>query len=402
MGGIETYYSKLMQYAVSRQYRVIWLTTPKNKENSQFKEITNLKSVESAYIINSPFGPLYPKLRLDPSDDVVILTNDPLRYVLSDLYRKQDTRSFVHLLLLPHYTGAAYYPEMIFYSGRQKEFWHKKMKELAKCLCGANCVRGFSEKHLSSYANVYDIIDIDVNSNALPFITGVSEMPIGRVLKRESCRKDKFEIITCARFDFPHKGYLLGLIRSFEAIHLAHPQSKLTIVGYGKGESLVRKEISLLSSDAAACVELTGMLSNDALCRRLNDAQLFVGLAGALGQAAEHALPSICMKHYTNNCEGFGYYDRPMSTISDAAGWDMTQIISDSVAMSKEEYIARSRASYMARLHSVKVDPEYVFNQGLCVDRPEIPVSVFAARILYSERLILSRLAHRPLFESLE
>lgn len=401
MGGIETYYSVLMKYAISRGYRVIWLTTPKNRNNSQFKDITELDSVESVYVRNSPFGPLYPKLDISSSDDVVVLTNDPVRFVLSEQYREQKNRSFVHLLMLPHYTGAAYYPEMIFRSDRRRSYWHKKMGELARCLCAANCVRGFSGKHLTAYADSYGINNIDVSDNTLPRVKGVSEMPVNRVLERECCRKDRFEIITCARFDFPHKGYILGLIRSFKAIHHAHPQARLTIVGYGNGESEVKKEVSLLPPAAAECVELTGMLSNDALRYRLDNAHLFVGLAGSLLQAAECALPSICMKHYTNDCEGYGYYDCSINIISESAGQDMTQTISDAVDMSKEEYIACSRASFLASIHAYKVDPEYVFRQEVCVDSPQIPVSIYTARRLYLERLILSRLVRRPLFETL-
>lgn len=401
MGGIEIYYAQLMQYSLNQGYKIIWLSTNWHRSLSAFPAITNSTGVQLAEVRQTLFGPLFPRLSVSKEDDVVLLTNDPLRYVLSDTYRgRLRCRSFTHLLLLPHFAGAAYYPEQIFKPGVQRRYWHEQMMNLAVGLSKANCVRGFSKIHLQAYAEEYDLENLEFDDCTLPNMFLPPCPSEDAIVNRARTRSTKFEIITCSRFDMPHKGYIIGLIRAFNKINQKFPQTRLTIVGYGKGEDAIRAEISKLPNNVIGNIEMTGMLSTDDYIKRLNNAQLFVGLAGALLQAVQNAVPSICMRHYTYNCEGYGYYDNGCRSVSDEPGQNVVPLIEQAITMSQDEYVKLSYEGYRAYSESIDVNPEYVYRQLHVTKQPQINFSAAKARVLYAERVILSKACKRELFLS--
>lgn len=399
MGGIEVYFAALMRYAISKKRRVIWLTTAEYAEESDF-EITKSEEIEIAYIKRTVFGPLYPKLSSSSCDDVFLLTTDPCRFILSDRYR--DTmkyRSFTHLLLLPHYAGAAYYPERIFKSRALQSYWHSFMRDIAVKLREANCIRGFSGDHLTAYESAYGIEIPGKRELVLQPIDSISSIRYDDIDSRERTRTSRFEIITCTRFDFPHKGYLLGLIHAFERIHSDYPYAFLTIVGYGPGEKEVRAAVASLSSDASAHVELTGQLSTDDYLLRCRSAHLCVGLAGALIRGAKCALPSIKMAHYTYECEGYGYVKHFDDLVPEEPARNMIELIEKAIKMPREEYIKRSVSAYNAAVEYIHADPEYIFRQYRYVKPLVLSTYSLRARILYFKRLISQKLCKRSVFE---
>ena len=81
IGGIETYFSNLIVHAVNNGIRVVWLTTEADEEASDYA-ITKDSRVEKAYVKKTPFGPLYPRIDFKQDDKVVVLTCEPLQYIL--------------------------------------------------------------------------------------------------------------------------------------------------------------------------------------------------------------------------------------------------------------------------------------------------------------------------------
>lgn len=399
-GGIEVYFSNLMRYAISTKRRVIWLTTEGHESKSSFS-ITELDSVEKIYITRTPFGPEYPPINTSKNDNIIMLTTDPCRYVISDGYRTTlSYKSYLHLLILPHFSGAGYYPESIFRSVSLKRIWHKKMGKLALDLVSADCVRGFAQKHLEVYERSYNLHIANIASKTLPPIS--IPAPIEEeeeLLSKARSRSGQFEIISCSRFDFPHKGYLLGLIKAFGKIHDDFPFAKLTIVGYGPGQCEVEKEIKNLSLEAAGCIELTGELSPEELTNRYYRAHLNVGVAGALAKGALCALPSINMKHYTYECEGFGFIEDAKGLDPNSKSFDMTGMIESVITMPEDEYVRHSVAAYRAVADQMTPDPEYLFRQKRTSMSGCLSMSVCEARMLFFMRLFAQKILGRGMFE---
>lgn len=399
IGGVEVYFASLMEYALSTKRRVIWLTTRSQVEKAGFS-ITASDKIEKAFVKRTFFGPIYPRINVSEDEEVILITTDPCRYILSDVYRDRlKCKSFVHLLILPHFKGPGYYPENIFKNLKVKGYWHKKMSLLASTLVGSDCVRGFSVEHLIAYEKAYDVIIKDKEKKALPRVNKILPIRYDEISSREHSRCQRFEIMTCSRFDFPHKGYLLGLIKEFAKIHEKHPTTKLTIVGYGGGKPEIEKAIENLPKAAIDSIDLVGELSPEELISKYRQAHLNVGLAGALKKGAECGLPSIKMKHYTYSCDGFGFIEDTQGLNPDCAAKNMREIIESVITMPADEYIQHSLAAYDAAVGDLYPDPDYIFRQNSVSSSLILPVTMLQARILFGARLFLHMVLGRSLFE---
>ena len=185
-------------------------------------------------------------------------------------------------------------------------------------------------------------------------------------------RKNNFEIITCARFDFPHKGYIIGLVKAFNNLKFVYPQLTLTIVGYGEGEQYLKEIINELPDYSKKDINLLGKLLPHELQKAFCKATLNVGLAGALNVGARCALPSIPVRHYTYDCECYGFYENSgESALSTKPGDNIEDYISETVNCSDKEYVLHGLSAYKKANNNNNVDPEYIFKQH---NRSNLPI----------------------------
>ena len=399
MGGIESNYANVIKYAVAMGYRVVWLTTRAHEKASAFKEITDDSRVEKRYVKRTPFGPVYPEISWAPEDEVTVLSSDLLRYLVGNpTLSRSQCRRFSHVLTVPHFKGFAIFPEKCFDGGKARRYWHRKMAAAAEYLSSNELVVGFSRVHLDAYEKNYGISINDKEHKLIPPVFSLAKPSEEEVGVRASSRDEGFSIITCTRFDFPHKGYVLGLIKAFADIHESYPQTRLIVVGYGSGQAQIDEAVDSLPAEAREAVELTGPLSQEQLKGRMRRCHVNVGVAGSLLRGAECALPSIVMRHYTEDFEGYGLFEDVGKKMSDEPGEDMTALLERLIVCSDEEYIARSFASFVRVNDMSAANPEFLFCRGTAgAEQP--PVSASSARVLFFLRFCFEKLAHRSPFE---
>lgn len=364
IGGIETYFSNLIVHAVNNGIRVVWLTTEADEEASDYA-ITKDSRVEKAYVKKTPFGPLYPRIDFKQDDKVVVLTCEPLQYILSDKYKRAKGVSINHFFLLPNTTGNMYYPERFAKLRPFRILCKKKFGELAFILNQGECIFAFSQKHLDSYEDNYGITVSNKAARTLPPSAPPSDVDAGELSERARSREDGFVIISCARFDFPHKGYLVGLVREFAQLKKEFPSIKLRIVGYGEGEDRLNAEIKKLDKDAQESIALLGKLSPSELKQAYRKAHLNVGVAGALRIGAGEGLPSIIMRQHSYECECYGLFEEGNEdTIRDCPGESPLELISDIVRASDSEYMEFARRSFDLANKEGKPDCDFFFRQS--------------------------------------
>lgn len=399
IGGIEDYQVRLMRYCIDRGYRIVWLTTEAHEKESAYKGITSSSAVEKYYVKRTPFGPIYPSIEFDMDEDVVALTTDLLRYCISQPTMKGwKCRSLCHVLAIPHYKGGAILPETILRAGRMRERWRGRLANAAMRIDRAGALVGFDNSHLIAFEREYGLSVGDRESKTLKAIFPL-EIPSKEAIEmRAFSRKESFDIITCARFDFPHKGYILGLIDAFGGIYKRHPEVRLVIVGYGQGEQQVRDAVSRLPEAVRMRIELTGSLSPEQLRKKMLVCHLNVGVANSLWRGAECALPSICMRHYTLDCEGYGFIDEVEGAISDAPGSDMTPLIESIIEMDDDAYISKSLSSFEVAQARINADPEFVFRLP-ATEFDLLPMPKLKTRLMFFQRLFLERVCKRPMYE---
>ena len=365
VGGIENILSLWMEYALRQGYRVVWITTSVQEQQSCFK-ITSDDRIEVRYVTKTIFGPCYPRILVRSGEHATMVTCEPLQYVLSHSAVECEKGSWLdHLLILPHDRGNMYYPEKFFKGNWFKAKVWNWCKEIAAVLSESDCVLGFNEKHFTAFCSNYEI---NINSNkqkTLPAQTPVSCIKAEDFADRAKLRSDNFIVTTCARFDFPHKGYLIGLVNNFASLTEGCGKATLQIVGYGDGEADLKSEIDKLPIEARASIRLLGKLSPDKLREVYRRSHLAIGVAGAISLAAGQGTPSIIAREYTYNLEGYGYYCvGNTDTIRTVQGHDLKDEVRNAMRMTDDEYVELCIRTIDAAKSKGDVDQGFIFRQA--------------------------------------
>lgn len=159
---------------------------------------------------------------------------------------------------------------------------------------------------------------------------------------RERSIRKPFCILSVGRFVFPHKAYLLGLIDSFCALKSETPDLKLIIIGYGRDEAAVRKKVSELPEEIRADIELAGEVAPSRLATYFAQASVHVGVAGAIMDSAYSGLISIPVRHYSYQCEGYGYFTdmaQRERLVSDMPGEPIEMFLRELIHMDADAYV---------------------------------------------------------------
>ncbi len=366
MGGIEVYFAYIIKYAIEKGYRVIWITFQQAIDNADFKNIIDYDKVEKV-IRPSLWGfSIPPKINIEPDENVVMLTTTALSYIAYEIYRKLlKAQSFKHFYCLPHFAGEDYFPDTAFKSKFFKKYWNKKMSKMLAKIESNGGLRAFSIKHLDTYEDFYKIKIENKHLKRLASARKPVAISDNELLSRAISRKENFKIVACARFEFPHKGFLVGLIKEFAKLKSKHPNISLSIIGYGDGKAELEKAVTLLPEVVSKDIIFCGKLTREDLLESYKNSHLFVGLAGALGDAASVAMPALVTRHYTYECETYGFYtDAFEKTLSDDKGQDILPFIEKIIEMDDYAYIEMCKQTKtIIESRRGEYNPNYFFEQ---------------------------------------
>ena len=395
MGGIESNTSNYVAFAKAHGIRVIWLVTKRGDAENEHPDVMD-SSVERAYIKKNPWGIHYPSISFNRDEQVTMISFDPLWYFEGEKVRQRNKEIRInHLLILPHFSGNAYYPERNFKNAFIFRHTKRFMAKMYSTLDRTNCLRAYAREQLLACAENYhlDIKGIDdkcvPSSNPALVNAGYDRNRLAALAHERDAR---FEIIACARFDFPHKGYLLGLIDAYEQLKSKYPQVLLTIVGDGEGKSLLEQKIAALPLAARAGIELTGTLSSDELRARFINAHVSCNLAGSLSMGASCGIPSIVMRHYTYEAECYGFYVDPQDGgLSSEKGFMITPYLEEAINCDVDSYVNYGLRAYKTWKSKNKYDPWYLYHQETGVSDSAHVSDRFTVAALLMHRFIESR-----------
>ena len=118
-------------------------------------------------------------------------------------------------------------------------------------------------------------------------------------------------VITAARFDFPFKAYIVGLVKSMEKI-MKKNNVELWIVGDGEGRSEINNAIESIDYCLRKRIKLLGNVEYDKLIDLISETKLFVGMGTGLLDASSVYVPSIGIQEFQYGCMGKGLFsDNP-------------------------------------------------------------------------------------------
>lgn len=385
-GGIENYFSKIIGYGLEKGYRIIWLTTRECAQNSNYKNITNDYRVEKVYIQFGIHWRIDVDLGLCNDEKISMISCEPIIFLKGEQLREKNkhVQCFKHYLVLPHFTGNAYYPERFFSTKVIQNICFKYMKRVVEYLNENDCIRAFSLKHLEAYEKNYGIVIPGKQNKILGSIRQLIEFDRDMISRKADIREQVFSIIACARFDFPHKGFMLGLLDVYTQLKEKYKQLRLVIVGYGEGLSEIETRLNAMPQEVKDSVVLTGPLSPQKLKQQFLESHLNIGLAGALLDGVYCNVPSLLVRHYTYDCETYGFvHEIEGGLLRTDEGQEIVDYIEKSITMSSERYIELCTRTYEYAKKRRPYNPGYIFEQS---NNSNLPVpkkmSGFQAKLL--------------------
>ena len=239
---------------------------------------------------------------------------------------------------MPHFTNNELFLENHFVNPIFKRNTYDTMREMYYYWYQTNQLLFCNKRHYETLQNVYKINFINPEQFLLKSVMRINDFNEIIVKERFNNRKN-FNIISISRFEFPHKGYVLGLIDVFEKFSLKYKDARLKIVGSGPGEYLLKKRIEKLSTEIKNKISLVGELSPAYLEEYLKDMDINIGVAGSITTGISNSVLSIPVRHYSYNCECYGYFHNEKSQlINDTPGMDIFSYIEEVYAMDYVKY----------------------------------------------------------------
>ena len=355
IGGIECWLIKQLKKAKELGYDIIWIVNGQGNEFVGWRDFIK-NNINKIYVwrFNAKF--------LYKTDDVLALS-----FGFSDygyLLRQKSIsicRSFKVFYLLPHFKDWLYYPEEII----PRPFVNYAKSKIRKVYYEAdnlNQLLFFGKKHAKELYDRYGIAISDVNKKLVHEIESNSEFDI----EKAKCRAARkcFTIITCGRFDFPHKAYILGLISAYEILKKEFKDIRLIIVGYGLGQSKIENKISNMDEECKKDIILTGAVSPDVLIKYFDESHVNISVAGAVKAGAITGLVSIPARHYSETCEVYGFLpESKQYTLSDVPGEDVKKYIRYLINVDEYKYIDLCKKSFLSyREEGEFVNDNWLFN----------------------------------------
>lgn len=343
MGGIETYIYEHAKKLKDEGCIVIWVKHPKAQIDSSFEHVFfDGKTIVWDRKINlKKLNALVP----DQDWDITIITFDMFSFAYAEQIKTKFTRCPVQTFyFVPNFVGPTLYLEEA-YKGKLQERVRVYMRGIVQRMQKAENVRYFSEKHFQKMMTSYEYTITDKNSYFVP--PGNNDFAFDEGNCRTLAKRERFNLMTVSRFDFPHKGYILGLIDAYAQLKEQYPRLELTIVGYGKDLPRVEKAISMLPDYAQAGIRLYGKVSQEDLAEYYLDANLNISVAGCCTGGAKMGTLSMPARHFDYSCEVYGFLpeSKPF-TVSDAPGEPVVPYIEKVLNMTEDEYVAACKAAY--------------------------------------------------------
>jgi len=340
-GGIENRIYSVMKFMSSNGVRVIWLKLDGHVTGEAFETLVNENNIEIVPVSNNHlFWFRHGRIEFDRREEIVIVS-----YTVFDalhaftLKNEFPDNNITCIYSVPDTTGNFYFIERYF-TGWLNRIVFKKIRKTLDYWNKANLIVFCAPLQVAAFEKNYSLIVDNPQTKLEPAIFPPPQLN-KELLTEKSKREGSFNIITVGRFDFPHKGYMLGLIRSFASLKKKYPQLSLTIIGQGKDKNVLVEEISKVGQEIAKDIYLLGEISSDRLPEYYRDAHLSVAVAGSTYDAARNGVLSLVARnHYSDACEVYGFMPEAKElTVATTKGIPVESYIEKAILMSREEYV---------------------------------------------------------------
>lgn len=343
IGGVQAILYGFIRFFLNKGADVVWIAPNKPVIYEGYSRIVNRKTI---IICNSSEAEKkINELYLEGSKSVILMSFNLQSYceqsILEQSLKFEDIRNFY---VVAHYKGNKHFLEQNFY--KYSRLKHKQfIQKIYTTLINNKSIFFCAKKQIESFEQHYQFSILNKKDFLLP--TKAKEAIFNEDIIEN--RYNSKVILSISRMDFPHKSYVLGLIDAFSKLKDYDPELKLVIIGDGNDAKAVRNKIKNLSIENQKDITLIPSVPFDNLIDYFNESRVFVGLAGALGQAASSGLVSIIARHYCPTCQVYGSYAlNSAKVVSEDEGIDVIQTLKEVLSLNKKDYYNESLQTFQA------------------------------------------------------
>lgn len=392
VGGIETNFADIMKNALRKNRRVIWVGDIGMQYDPLFSGLMENNSLEKVCMNYSPIKSLpVPDLQFGEDEEVCItVTSIRSLYIAYKIREKHPTVKIKIFYIVPLFTGCSIFLEQSF-----KVFLHSWIKNYTKNfyqrVYNHHSLHFFSKTFANAIESAYDIKLNDSYKYCVPYVK--EREPFNPEYILENRKKGIFTIVSAGRFEYPHKGFALGLVESFTTIHSKYPNTKLVFIGDGPDKSKLLDKIKQQPVDVQECIQIVPPVSKDELTALFKQYDLNISVAGCATIGARAGVPTLPARHYYEKCEVYGFFpDSKDLTTERKPGIPVEDFIEQAINMTDTEYLKLASDTYHC-FDNVQVDTDYPFSFDCDTSYIPSKKEYILAKLIYIKQRIDYQLA---------
>ncbi len=345
VGGIETYYMRMFEWAYAKGYRNILIVEKNGKiDKSWFEPLRKLKVEIFLYNMADIMGGKLinrdgKKVFFQKDEDIIFISPTVSIYTMTlraiKRYRLNAKSIFyifdpVHARITRFNCIRFIYKNLVI-----KKMWN-------------NGLVFMDEETLLYAVNCYHFKEYDKNS-----ILRLGEFfrEYDFSYNEDRLNNEDFIILSVCRMQFPFKAYILGLLKIFEEIEKDYPHIKLVIIGEGENEKELFDEWEKLDKSTRNKVSLLGKVDYYNLGNYFQKANLYIGMGTTLLDAAEYGVIGIVATSYQYEDFSFGFFKDNycvLGGLKEEGGdkFHIKDLIKQVLEWDAEEYLEASLRTY--------------------------------------------------------
>lgn len=367
LGGIETNLIDMIQIYHQQKRRIIWLRYGKESDIfEQWKDVLQACEVEIvATQISSQCWFQHENISFQEGEQIHAVAFSPQDFVrLESLTQEYPSVQFDLHYIVPHFKMERYYLEDLYW-GIERTVIRKSLAKVYMKWYQNGCLSFFGKAHEKEMYLRYSIPCLNDDDNLFKKVKMVEPFDRKHAEVMAKCRQENFTIVTCGRFDFPHKAYMFGLVEAFLKLKIKYPQLQLKIVGYGDelNEKKIRDYVLRKTNGQERDISFLGPVSPKNMVNVFHSAHVNISVAGGTLAGCRAGLVSLAVRHYSYDCEVYGWMSKNnSSTLRSDPGESVVGYIEDLINMDSEMYVEKCFLSYEA-VKQNENDPNWLFNR---------------------------------------
>jgi len=335
-----------MQNALDKQRRIIWVRDRKGKYSNIYSSVIENPKCEIITINYSSLKVFeVPVISFENNEEITILAFSIKDFYIACKIRKEYTENKIKIFyLVPLFTGSSIFPDECF-NGILNIYIKRHFARVYKLIDSKNSLYFFSSSFYHALEDNYGIKFSTPEKELVPITRKKEEFDTQTV--QNTYLSKPFTIISAGRFDFPHKGFLLGLIKSFAKLRMSNLDIKLLIVGDGPDKNQVISTIKQQPETVQNSIELRTPLEKKDLVHLMKQCNLNISVAGCAHLGASAGVPTLPARHYYTECEVYGFLPEAKDMLTERKpGYPVEDYIEKVMNMSFDEYLNLAKNTY--------------------------------------------------------